>query len=194
MLVKNHKKAGNPGFFILALLVLVLNACENDLEKVNLITDQERIPVETSENLTILYSDSGQVKVKIKTPVLERFGGEFPITELPEGVHVSFYDDRMNENSTLTAGYAIRKDAEQIMEARHNVVVVNSKGERLNTEHLVWDEKSQKIQTQEFVKITTPDKIIHGKGFEANQDFTQYKIFQIKGTINLETDEHAANP
>ena len=71
------------------------------------------------------------------------------------------------------------------MIVRKNVVVINEKGNQLNTEHLVWDEKQQKLLSNEFVKITTPDEIMYGTGFEANQDFSKYRIFNIKGTISL---------
>jgi len=171
-----------------------LTGCENDIEKVTLVTGKKSLPVETSEGLTILYSDSSRVKVKITTPKLVRLGSENPVTELPQGMLVEFYDENMNVNSTLKAKYALRKDLENIMEAKNDVVVVNAKGEKLNTEHLIWNEKTSKIYSDEFVKITTPDKIIYGNGFEANQDFTSYKIFNIKGTITINKDERAKNP
>ena len=34
------KKAGKTGFFILALFTVVVASCENDIEKVNLITEK----------------------------------------------------------------------------------------------------------------------------------------------------------
>jgi LPS export ABC transporter protein LptC len=188
------KKAGYPGFFMLVLFLSVLSSCENDLEKVSLVTDKKKLPVEKSSGLVIYYSDSAKVKVKVNAPKLQKFDGENPVTEMPDGVHVEFYDDQMNISSTLTSGYAIRKDNENLMEAKNDVVVVNAKGEKLNTEHLVWNETTSKIYSEEFVKITTPDKIIFGNGFEANQDFTNYKIFKIKGTITINQDEYTQNP
>jgi LPS export ABC transporter protein LptC len=74
------------------------------------------------------------------------------------------------------------------MEARNNVVVTNSKGETLNTEQLMWDERSEKLYSDVFVKITTPDQIIFGEGFESNQNFTQYRINKIKGTIKVKNN------
>jgi LPS export ABC transporter protein LptC len=191
---RKHKKAGIPGFFMLALFLVATTSCENDLEKVHLVTNKEALPVETSTDLVIWYSDSARIKVKIEAPELNRYDGESDYTELPQGVKVEFYDENMNVNSTLTSKYAIRKDAEQVMEARNDVVVVNVKGEKLNTEHLIWNEVSSKISSDEFVKITTPDKIIFGNGFESNQDFTNYKIFNIKGTITINRDEYTQNP
>jgi LPS export ABC transporter protein LptC len=188
------KKIAGTGFFHLALLILLLSACENDIEKVKLVTDRKALPTESSKGLEILYSDSARVKVKIIAPEMNRLSLDQPTTELPKGLDVEFYDDNLNVISTLTAKYAIRHDAENIMEARNNVVVVNSKNEKLNTEHLVWNERSAKIYSDEFVKITTPDKIIFGNGFEANQDFTNYRIYKIKGTITINKDEHTQDP
>jgi hypothetical protein len=68
---------------------------------------------------------------------------------------------------------------------------VNERGEQLTTEHLIWDERRQMLNSDEFVKITTKDEIIYGNGFEANQDFSQYRIFNIKGIISVNAEENA---
>jgi lipopolysaccharide export system protein LptC len=68
------------------------------------------------------------------------------------------------------------------------VEVMNVKGERLNTEELHWDQKSGKIYTDKFVRITTADQIIMGDGMTANQTFTEWEINRYRGTINLQHD------
>jgi LPS export ABC transporter protein LptC len=72
------------------------------------------------------------------------------------------------------------------MEIRYNVEVINEKGEKLNTERLVWDEQKKKITSNAFVKITTAKEVITGNGLEANQDFTKYEIKNIIATIRLD--------
>lgn len=188
------KKVNIWTFFFIALFPLAFIACENDLEKVKLVTGRERLPVEVSTGMTILYSDSALVKVRITAPEIHRFDSDSPYTELPKGVKVEFFGPDLTITSTLTSRYAVRKDREQITEARNDVVFINLKGEKLNTEYLVWDEQKARIFSNEFVKITTPDKIIYGDGFEADQSFTNYKIYKIKGTITIDADEHSANP
>jgi LPS export ABC transporter protein LptC len=113
---------------------------------------------------------------------------------MPDGVKVEFFDKEMKPSTTMTARRAIKREKAQQMEAFGNVEVVNAKGEKLNTEHLVWNEITKKISSDEFVKITTSDKIIYGKGFESNQDFTSYRIFKITGTINISRNENTPNP
>jgi len=174
-----------PSFFF---LIFLYSSCENDIAKVNLITAVNKLPSESGKNVEVIYSDSARVKIKLTAPVLNRFEGNNPYSEFPKGLVVLFYDETLNVKSKLTANYAIRYERENRMEAKNDVVVINAKGEKLNTEHLIWDEKKQIIYSKEFVKITTADEIIMGEGFEANQTFTKYKINKIKGTINLKDE------
>ena len=173
------------------IAIIMLFSCENDMEKVKLYEKGKVGPVESAVNIKILYSDSGKVKVEVIAPKLDRYETEKPYTEMPKGVQALFYDKSMQVTSRLRADYGIRYDRELRMEARKNVVVVNERGEQLNTEHLTWDERTKKLRSDEFVKITTRDEIIYGNGFEANQDFSQYRIFNIKGIISVNAQQHA---
>ena len=67
--------------------------------------------------------------------------------------------------------------------------VVNQKGEILNTDELIWDEDKKIIYSNSFVKITTPDEIIYGNGMTANENFTDYVIKHITGTIRVKTSQ-----
>ena len=71
------------------------------------------------------------------------------------------------------------------MTVKNEVIVVNIKGDTLRTESLVWDEKTNKINTTDNVKITTPDEIIYGEGLESNTAFSEYKIYKITGILSI---------
>lgn len=177
--------------FIFILIIPAIISCENDLEKVKLYSKDLNSPQESARNIKILYSDSAKLQVEITAPVLNHYEVEAPYIEMPKGLRAIFYNDKLEVKSKLDADYGIRYEKEQKMEARKNVTLVNEKGDRLNTEHLIWDEKKEKLYGDQFVKITTKDEIIFGNGFEANQDFSKYKIFNIKGTISLNNEMHA---
>lgn len=185
-----HKKR----FYILALFLGIFCSCENDKNEVELVTRKSNFPVESAGNIEVLYSDSARVKVKMTAPVMNRYATDKPYLEMPKGIDLKFFDNDMHVISTLTANYAVRRDQENIMEAKNNVVVVNQKGEQLNTEHLIWNEKTRKIYSDVFAKITTKDEIIYGNGFEANEDFSKYKINQVKGIITVNKEKNAAHP
>jgi len=179
---------------VIALFIAVtLFACENDIEEINAIASKEVFPIESADSIEVIYSDSGRILMKITAPLMEHFVGDSSYIELPKGVHIIFFNDSLKPQTELTADYAINKERESIMEAKRNVVVINEKGDKLNTEHLIWDKNTRMIRTEEFVKITTEDEIIMGNGMEADEHFTKYKIKQIKGIISIKENENENN-
>lgn len=175
-----------PLTYAFALCILfAATSCRNDLQEVNEVIKKDSFPLLTTQNVNMLYSDSARLKIRLKSPVVEDYGGIYPKTIFPKGVFVEFYDDSARVNSSLKSDYAERRDKEQLMVAKKDVVVVNIKGEQLNTEKLIWDGKRRKIYTDTFVKITTADQVIMGNGFESDETFTEYEIKDITGTIML---------
>jgi LPS export ABC transporter protein LptC len=146
---------------------------------------KEELPVETARHVEIMYSDSFMLKAILHAPLMERFAGDNPHILMKEGVHLRFFNKNKEVTSSLTAKWAISREQEKIMEAKNDVVVVNEKNETLNTEHLIWDERSKRIRTEAFAKITTAEEVIFGEGLEANEDFSWYRILKVKGIINV---------
>ncbi len=167
----------------------ILCSCENDVAEIASLTNKKNEPISKGKNVEFIYSEKSNVKIKITAPLMEEYGEEEnKYMEMTEGIKVLFYDSLLNVASTLTSNYAIHRVSENVMEAKEDVVVVNDKGEVLNTEHLIWIEDSSKIYTKEFVKISTEDEIIMGEGMEANQDFTKWKIHKPTGVINVKKE------
>lgn len=166
-------------------------SCENDIDEVNSITaeNHKKLPLESSKNVEFIYSDSAVVRARLKAPQIDRYGGKKPYLEMPLGMNVIFYQEDKKEQTKLTANYGIGYDngngVMEKMEAKGNVIVINEKGEKLNTEHLIWNTFTKKIYTDAFVKITTKDQVIWGDGMEADQDFSEYKIKNVQGEIDI---------
>ncbi|KAB2859103.1 MAG: LPS export ABC transporter periplasmic protein LptC [Flavobacteriales bacterium] len=171
----------------------ILCSCENDIEEVNALSSKKNEPIRRGKNVELIHSEKAQIKMRLTAPLMEEYDGEKNYTEMPLGIQVNLYDSLQNVSTKLTANYAIHKTSENIMEAKNDVVVINEKGDKLNTEHLIWLQDSSKIYTNEFVKITTKDEIIMGEGLQSNEDFTKYKILKIKGTIQLKDEEGVNN-
>ncbi|MBL7882798.1 MAG: LPS export ABC transporter periplasmic protein LptC [Bacteroidia bacterium] len=190
--MKINSKLFNPYFIILTSLFFV--ACENDIAKVNSITAelQNKLPIESGKNVEIIYSDSAKVKAKLTAPQLDRYITKKSQMVFPKGLAVIFYDGQQKQKNKLTANYGVGYDnGTQLekMEVKNNVVVVNEKGDKLETEHLTWNAATQKIFTDKFVKITTKEEVIWGDGLEANQDFSEYEIKNVKGQLSIKEEE-----
>ena len=168
-------------FFSLALFY----ACENDIEKVKLIANIEKLPSEYLKDATIYYSDSAKITAKLTAKKIDHYTGKRSFTVMPKGINVQFYNSSEQPETKIQADYAIKYDDMDVIEAKRNVVVINEKGETLNTEHLIWDQKKDRIFTNVFVKITTKKEILIGDGLESNQNFSKYKILKLRGTIQM---------
>jgi len=105
---------------------------------------------------------------------------------MPKGITGNFYNDEGKAESYLSAEKGISYQTQKITEVSQNVVVMNNKGEKLNTEKLIWDQKKQIIYTDKFVRITTKNEILTGEGMESKQDFSDWVIKKPRGVISIQ--------
>jgi len=172
----------------LLLPFIFLVACGNSEEKLKKFAQPAEAVAERGKGVVLIYSDSAIITARVEAPVLLRFSGQKPKTEMPDGIKATFYNSAGLANSWLTANRAIQYPSEGLTEAHGNVIVVNELGDTLYTEKLTWAEKEDRIFTNNFVRIVRPDEIIFGDGLESNQQFTRYRILNIKGTIALDNE------
>jgi LPS export ABC transporter protein LptC len=170
--------------------VSMLFSCQkNDIEVINTITGLTSLPDQTARDIETVYTDSGRVQLILQAPELLRFANvEEPYIEFPWGINVEFYNGMDLKQSSLDANYAIYYEDRELWEARNNVVAVNEDGDVLNTELLFWDEGKRLIYSDNYVKITTLNEVIFGEGFEANQDFSDWRIKKVTGTIYIDNE------
>ncbi len=161
------------------------------MKEVMILPKKELRPSQIGDSVTLLYSDSTQLKVVLKANRMLIFNKNVtePYTLLPKGLFVTFFDDQEKVSATLKANYGIRYEIKKQMEAKYAVELINKDGTKLETEKLIWNEVTQRIYTDAFVKITNRKEIIMGTGMESNQDFTKYEIKHVTGQIQINTDE-----
>lgn len=167
--------------------IILFQSCKNDnIEKIQVLTASDNLPLEVGTNIILNYTDSGFVKAKVFAPMLERYDNEKSNQSImKKGITAYFYNKDKKITSYIKSKYAIRNDRLRTMTVKNEVIVVNIKGDTLRTESLVWDEKTNKINTSDNVKISTPDEIIYGEGLESNTAFSEYKIFKITGILSI---------
>lgn len=173
-------------FFIVSFFTLLVTySCTNDLGEVKRLTEEVVLPVSSTKNVEMTYSDSARLRAKIKAPLRETYMGEKSEVVFDKGINIEFFDASGKLESKMKANYAVSYTKEDRLEARNNVVVENTSGDKLETEHLIWEQKEDRIHSEVFTKITSPDRVIFGDGFESNQDFSRYRILKVRGVIDL---------
>jgi LPS export ABC transporter protein LptC len=172
--------------FLSIFFTCFMFACKSDINQVAKMIDKSALNSERADDVTILYSKNGHTTAKLYTPKFNHIQNLTPsYIEMKKGLRVLFYDDNMKVQSTLTAKYGKYFEQEGNVLVRDSVVIFNAKKEQLDTQELIWDEKLQQFYTEKFVKISTPTQIIYGDGLISNQNFSEYKITNIKGIIGV---------
>jgi LPS export ABC transporter protein LptC len=174
------------------LVALLATACENDIEKINLLDTSADYPNLVGEDIEVIYSDSARVKIQMFSPVMKQYNNaEKPYSEFPEGIKVYVFDPNLEVESVIQANYAIYYNDEKRWHATGNVIAENFKtGERLNSEELFWDEEKEEIYSNTYTRIVNDDGTFYGQnGFRSNQSLTDYTLIGSKVVVNIKDDE-----
>ena len=162
--------------------VLLLTACENSQEELAALS-KKRIAVEEAKSIESYLSQGGKMKAKLTAPVMNRYQTDSPYIEFPKTLHVDFYNDSLQVQSELFSKYGRYREKEEKVFLRDSVLVYNNRKDTLKCEELWWDQNREMFYTDKEVEIHQPDKIIFGKGLEADQSFNWYLIKQITGQV-----------
>ena len=175
-------------FIFLTFFIYVTSSCENDIPTINKVTNAKELPVFSTTNFEMLYSDMGKVKMKLTAKLANKYDNiEKQYLEFPEGLVVYQYDTALNIVTTITANYAIYHENTKLWEARNNVIINSiTKNEQLYTEELFWDSPKAIIYSSKFTKIIKPGNVVYSEqGFESKDDMSKYKLFNGKGKITI---------
>ncbi|WP_211092261.1 LPS export ABC transporter periplasmic protein LptC [Chitinophaga eiseniae] len=173
------------------IIAVAVSSCENDLKTV-MEFDSKKAATENGVDIVTIFSQGGKVNAKLLAPTMERSLDKPSYVAFNNGLRVLMYNDSLGIESTLSAKKGKYLEAEGNVYLTDSVVVINKKGEKLNTNELNWDPKRKIFYSTKEVFITTPTDSLHGWGLEANEDFTEKKILKVSGPITVE-DSTAVN-
>jgi LPS export ABC transporter protein LptC len=177
-----------------ALLVVVVlfsfSSCgSKDTELTDAIGDRATLPQLHAREITTVVSDSGITRYRINTPQWDIFDkASQPYWEFPAGIHLERFDEQLAVDANVHCLYARFYEREQLWQLKGNVRATNIQGELFETELLFWDQRMEKIYSDSLIKITTPEYIIIGVGFDSNQEMTKYNVRQTQYVIPVQED------
>lgn len=174
---------------IAPLILLIFSvACGDHYKQVELEEFDGKFPDESSENMVITFSDSGQTSFVIKTPLMNRYSEDTNYFDCPKGITVISYNEAGEQQAILTADYAVGIN-NSIYQASENVVIHDIiQDETIETEQIIWDQRGKKIYSVVLVKQTRADGSVNwGDGFVADERFTKYTITHPRGEMVSES-------
>jgi LPS export ABC transporter protein LptC len=104
-------------------------------------------------------------------------------------VKIDFFDAEGVYNSTLTSDSGVVYSGSGDMRAKGQVKVVAKDSTELKTSYLDWDNREQKIITEDFVEITKKNSIITGKGMESDPNLEHIEIKENFNAVSRDIKE-----
>ena len=156
-----------------AAVAFVVYSCKGKLAEADSLILEET-PVQVVDNMFIVHSENGKIQLRMEADLMERYDKDTVSYELfPEGFAVYGYtNDELLETEIVSdnARHLKYKDGREKWEAFGNVVVRNLiKQEVMETDTLYWDQKNEKIFTDCYVRMYSPDGFMQGYGMESDQ-------------------------
>jgi LPS export ABC transporter protein LptC len=174
-------------------ITLSLLSCKNEIAEIRALTDTNNLPIQSSYNAEYILTEKGLVKNKLIATQLDQYQGEVDYIEASGGFTMIFYDSLQQEEARLSAMRGKYDSKLKRLIAWEKVELFNVKGDKLETEELIYVQDSSLIYTQKFVSIMMQDDTLHGMGLESNDSFTRYKILKPYGKFQLEEASKQTN-
>lgn len=175
----------NQSLFVLFTMAFLLLAsgCESNFKEVQKINFSEFTPSGEAENFNLKYTDSGRITTILISPkMLDYATVEFPFTEFPDGIDVTFYDVK-GKRTFVKSNYAIQFKGTDIIDLQGNVRISTETGQLMETEQLYFDQKNEWFFTEQKFKFTDPKGVSNGEGIDFSKDFKIINSQRISGEI-----------
>jgi len=156
-----------------AAVAFIVYSCKGKIETAGIL-DLEATPVQTVDNMFIVQTENGTVQMRMEADLMQRFENDTLSYEIfPEGFAVYGYTEEGLLETEITSNNARHlkyNDGRETWEAYGNVVVRNFiNQETMETDTLYWDRKNERIYTDCYVKMYSPDGFMQGYGMESDQ-------------------------
>ena len=169
-------------FFALAFFV---SSCRND-ENLIEAWSKKKVMVDVGKTIEGYLSQEGQVKAKLRAPLMYRYQADTVYIEFPKTLHVDFFDDSARIETWVDSKHGKYFENLNKVYLWDSVVVINVQGDTLKSSDLWWDQNRKLFYTDNYAEYRTKDKqIFPGKGLEATQDFKSITFKQPIGTVEV---------
>lgn len=173
------------------VMLLLFSSCGGKKKELGeAITERDSLPSMATLGVVTYISDSGVTRYRMKAEEWLMYDRKRPsYWAFEKGVYLEQFDSLFNVDASIKADTAYFYDKQKLWKLMGNVDIKNRKGERFNTELLYWNQATEKVYSDRFIRIEQPDRIITGYGFDSNQQMTIYQIRNMGGIFYVDEEE-----
>lgn len=151
--------------------------------------DAKKMPSMSTVNVSTLISDSGITQYKIVSPLWNVYDEvDTPYWNFPKGIYLQKFDRQFNVIASVAADSAKFFRLQNLWKLDGNVELKKEPGELFLTQQLFWDQRRNRLYSDSFIHIETPDRMLEGHGFESNDRLTKYSIRRPTGIFPVDED------
>src|SRR5262249_33886728 len=176
-----------PLVWIVVCGALVIGGCERR-GSIGPGAQQVELPDQEVTDFTVSETDLGRVEWKLYAGYAATYSARNVV--LVRRLRVDFYDDKGQKSSELQAREGEMNQMTRDMTARGNVVIQTTNGVRMQTESARFLNKSQKIVTEDFVRVERADDVLTGYGFESDPGLEHFQFKrEVKADVRSRPDQ-----
>ena len=163
-------------------VAFVVYSCKGKIQQSDDV-DLSAVPVQIVRDMFVVQTENSLLQMRMEADLMERYENDSISYELfPEGFSVYGYNEEGLLETEITSDNArhekFKKGGLETWAAFGNVVVKNViNRERMETDTLYWDRKNEKIYTDCYVRMYSPDGFMQGYGMESDQRARNSTIF-----------------
>ena len=178
------------------VMLFLFSACSRKKKPMtDAITNRDSVPIMTTRGVSTYISDSGMVRYKIITQKWDVYDRLAPSRwAFEHGIYLEKFNNDLSIEATIIADTAYYFDKQELWELRGNVHIENEQDEQFDTQLLYWNQKTQKVYSDLYIRIKQQKRIITGIGFTSNQEFTNYTIKNTQGIFPIKEEVKAETP
>lgn len=175
---------------VCVVVSILLSGCKEDGKLgVAKRIDASKMPSMSTVNVATLISDSGIIQYKIVSPLWNIYDEvDTPYWNFPKGIYLQKYDRNFKVIASVAADSAKFFRLQNLWKLDGNVEMRKEPGELFLTQQLFWDQRRNKLYSDSFIHIETPERMLEGHGFESNDRLTKYSIRRPTGIFPVEED------
>jgi len=157
---------------------LMAGACDSGIKPTATISAADSAD-QVMQNMSHYVTEEGIQRAHVRADTAY-FYSPSQTAEL-RNVHITFYDIRGAETSTLTSHQGTYHWRTGDMEARGSVVVVRTDGATLRTEVIRYSQSRNQVSSDRDFVFDEPTRHIKGTGFTADPDFKVVTANRVSG-------------
>ena len=172
---------------VLAPSLLMPAGCTNEAPPMSQMPQhRDSMALMTTYGVSKLISDSGIMRYRLIAEEWKLFDKtQPPRQEFPRGIFLERLDDNFKMNLYIIADSAWCYD-QSLWRLKGKVYILDKENEtRFWTEELFWNMDEHRFYSNRYMRIRKPDREMEGNRFTANEQLTQYHIWQSKGFMPM---------